>query len=204
MSVARALVTLKRLNDRIYKCGENKFVATCVGQKPVTGFASNDEFKKEAKANLDQAFSLIERRNAIKTAIVASNAITNVVVNGKTMTVAEAIERKVSIEYEKSLLFILRDQYNDSQSVVEAYNKAIMEQLDKNLQAVYGKEGSQRVKEEDYQAIAKPFLEQREYKIIHPDNLLKLMKDLEESIEGFMTEVDSVLTEANARTDIEI
>ena len=41
---------------------------------------------------------LIKRRDAITKAIVASNAVTEVTINGETMTVASAIELKTSIE----------------------------------------------------------------------------------------------------------
>ena len=47
---------------------------------------------------------LISRRNKIKSAIIMSNAKTVVEVAGKQMTVAEAIDKKSSIEYEKELL----------------------------------------------------------------------------------------------------
>ena len=61
---------------------------------------------------------MIKRRNQIKSAIIASNAVTMVEVAGVRMTVAEAIDKKSSIGYEKELLARLSEQFTDAVSVI--------------------------------------------------------------------------------------
>jgi predicted RNA-binding protein with EMAP domain len=120
------------------------------------------------------------------------------------MSVAAAVERKISIVYEKSLLQNLRRAYLNVENIVNNKNAQVLEVLDRNLQTLYGKEGSQRIKEEDFDSVAKPFLAQREFKMVYPDNLLKKTEEIEREGEDFLAEVDAVLSESNARTDIEI
>ena len=57
---------------------------------------------------------LLERRNHIKASIVQSNAVTIVTIAGKTYTVADALERKRNIGYEKKLLSQMKYQWEDS------------------------------------------------------------------------------------------
>lgn len=205
MSVTKALVELKRLDQRIHKAiNESDFVGYSEGQKPVRGYKSNEDFKKESSSKIQSILSLIDRRNNIKKAIVESNAATEIIVAGKKMSVAAAVERKISIVYEKSLLQNLRRAYLNVEDIVNNKNAQVLEVLDRNLQTLYGKEGSQRIKEEDFDSVAKPFLAQREFKMVYPDNLLKKTEEIEREVEDFLAEVDAVLSESNARTDIEI
>jgi hypothetical protein len=135
---------------------------------------------------------------------VESNAVTEVNIAGDKMTVAEAIERKASIGHKSQFLASMRQSYAVATRTVDSNNAMILQTLDKNLQAMYGKDSSQRIKEEDFQNISKPFLEQREWKLVTPTNILSIMKDIEESIDKFTSDVDVVLSESNASTFIEI
>ncbi|MPM29868.1 hypothetical protein SDC9_76409 [bioreactor metagenome] len=79
MTVHKALAELKIIDDRIQKaisggtfCIANKHSNEKINGVPV------DDFKKTMQGSFDKASDLITRRNAIKRAVVNSNATTQV------------------------------------------------------------------------------------------------------------------------------
>lgn len=125
--------------------------------------------ESRAKADYQSIEALIKRRNAIKSAIVVSNATTKIEVAGVKMTVAEAIERKTSISYDIQLLDKLKEVYADLVGEAENVNQKVTERLDKHLETLFGKDG--KVKAAENQEIVKSFLAENEAKIIDPLNL---------------------------------
>ncbi|HYK73264.1 MAG TPA: hypothetical protein VEV44_09105, partial [Pseudoneobacillus sp.] len=101
ITIAKGLVELKLLNNRINRViNDSVFAGFTVGKKVMTGFNDIEELEQRAKSDYQSVQDLIKRRNEIKSAIVVSNATTEVQIADKTLTVAEAIERKSSIEYD--------------------------------------------------------------------------------------------------------
>lgn len=107
----------------------------------VNGKITKEAFKANAKADFQSITDLIKRRNTIKSAIIKSNAVTMVEVAGKTMTVAEAIDKKSAIDYEQNLLNKLNKQYITSIEKVNKENTKVDESIEQLLNTAYGKEG---------------------------------------------------------------
>jgi hypothetical protein len=203
MSITRGLAELKLLNDRIYKAIQSsEFAGMAIGKKPVMGFADNAEFEQKVKGNYDSVQALIKRRNAIKSAIVVSNATTNVVITGKEMTVAEAIERKTSIAYEKQLLQKLQRDYTVVMDAITRKNLDVETKLDKQLEILFGRDA--KISQEQIDTVTKPYKEENEAKFIDPLKLKEKIDQLSEEIDGFLSEVDFILSESNTTTKIEI
>jgi len=198
------LVELKTLEGRIER-GVGNVVATVpkVANELPVGLGSQEEFTKTQKARLQAVEDLIAHRRAVKAALVRSNASTTITVAGEKMTVAEAIERKQSIQYERLLLARLKEGLGQATQHIENQNAKVRENLLQLLQATYGKEGS-TVAGSDYDAVAGPFLAQHEFSLVDPLNVKKRIEELEKSIEDFVAEVDITLTESNARTELEV
>lgn len=203
MTITRGLAELKLLDARIRRSiDEAAFVAVVVGEKPVKGFQSNEEFSRRAQASLQSAQDLIRRRNAIKAAIVVSNATTYVTIGGVRMTVAEAIERKRSIQYDEALLGTLREQHRSAVQEMEQKNAEVKLRLDRLLEANFGKDA--KAKDSEYDAIARPFMAQNEAKLVDPVKVKTVIDSMTAEIETFKTEVDFVLSESNTLTRISV
>jgi len=204
ISIARALIELKTLEKRIdKKLHELEPVSILTGNKLELGIESKEAFEKEAKASYQSLIALIEYKRKIKSAIVKSNAVTFVEIAGVKMTVAEAIERKSSIGIEKEIKKTLAKKYTDKLKIVENHNNNIQNQLYKLLQATYSKPETE-ISKEDYDKIAIPFKENNDATLINPLNINKTLKELDEAISEFESEVDIALTESNARTEVEV
>lgn len=203
MVVSRVLVELKLVDKRITKAlGESQFVGSCVGKKPVSGFKTNDEFGTLAKASFTSVTDLIKYRQALKDALVKSNATTKVKIGDVEMTVAAAIERKTSIQYEKQLLQRMQYQFTSQQNAVDRKNEEVEQRLDRMLETNFGKDG--KADKDAIEAISKPYRENNEAKLVDPLNIKKEIEELSKSIETFEAEVDLALSTSNATTTVEV
>lgn len=203
MSIHRALSELKTLNDRIAKTiQEADFIATDrKSAKKINGLSIED-YEKTIQAGFDKAVSLIERRNRIKDAVVQSNAITEVVVAGETMTVAKAIERKTSIQNEENLLASMAAARRKAINRLTSENETLPQRLEDYLTAILG--NKEHAKKEEVELHTKSFMERNEYVLIDPLHLDKRIEELEERVSSFKVEVDAVLSESNAITTITV
>jgi hypothetical protein len=202
ISVTRGLAELKLLDSRITSSIQNAmFVGVVSGNRLNTSF-NLEAFEKNAKASYQSITDLINRRNTIKVAIITSNAVTNVSIGGVTMTVAEAIERKNSIGYEKQLYSKLRYDLANANSSMEKNNAVVESRLDKTLESLLGTASKDKTNE--VKAISENFLKENSYSLINPLDAEDIIKELEARISQFESEVDFVLSESNARTLITI
>ena len=147
---------------------------------------------------------MIANRNTLKSAIVKSNAVTEVTINGKTMTVAEAIERKNSIDYDVTFLTEMKRQYASATDTVTKENKKVDNKVDELLITLIGKDSSKEVNKDSQEAIEKPYRAKNEFEFIDPIGIWDKIEALEADIDGFKASVDTTLSVANATSFIEV
>ena len=207
ITVSRALVRLKTLDSQIRgEIEEMKDLALAKpGKRALTGYASEEDITKQAVHTHDKVTGLIAERKKVKAAVVASNAQTTVTVAGKSYTVAEAIERKNSLEYDKLLLRKLKEQYRAAVVNVERANNDLeANKVDRYIESVYGKDAGTRDRSGEIQKARQDYLDQNSWVMLDPLNLAQKIEALEEDIRTFEAEVDVVLSESNATTRVVI
>jgi hypothetical protein len=208
ISITRALTEIKHLADRINRAASEPFVGIAKGQdkhkvcvnSPSTAV---ETIQTNLKSNLQSVLSLIARRDTLKRAVVKSNAMTNVVINGQSMTVAEAIEKKASVAFTQQLLNNMRNQFVTSRNKIDAENSKLLAEINVAVQAAYGNEKG-KVDEDQYFAVANPRLKLSEYSLIDPNKIEDVIKKIDSDLTGFLQEVDFILSEVNAKTEITV
>ena len=206
MTIHKGLAELKILDGRIKKeiqnglyCAANKHSNDKINGIPI------DDFKKSVRGTYDKVTDLINRRKAIKKAVVLSNAKTTVKIADVEYTVAEAIEMKNhGIEFEALLINTMDIQYQQAQAEVNRQNgNNLEERADQYVTAIYGqKEG--KTNSADIDKVRKDFLEANSYEIVDPINVQDKVEALRQKIDAFMADVDSALSVSNALTKITI
>jgi hypothetical protein len=205
ISITEALNELKLYDAKINKAiSSGKFVGAAKKSTNLIGVQTKETFNDNAKSGYQSVIDLISNRNKLKSAIVKSNARTEVNINGKVMTVAEAIERKNSIQFEINLLNTLKIQYTSASSTVLSENKKVDQQIDKLLETFTGKDTDKKITKEDQSAITDPYREKNEFELVDPLGLYDKMLTLEADIDGFNSNVNTALVLSNATTFIEI
>lgn len=204
MTLHRALAELKLIDKKINKL-INGIVPVGIMQKGklVNGSYSKDEFEKEAKAKYQSIEDLIKRKETIKTAIVKANVSTLIKVGDNEMTIAEAINRKTIIELQKGLVNKLSREYGQVVANQEANNKKVEDNAIHLAEVSLGKDNV-KVNDGDAVSFTKPYIDANEFHLVDPLGAEKLAEKLDNEISEFESEIDAVLSEANAVTVIEI
>lgn len=207
MTVHRALTELKTIDDRVSKAilacrfvVANKHCNSKIDGKPV------EKFVEDQKSNYQSACDLINRRNAIKRAVVLSNASAKVHICGVEYTVAEAIDIKNhGLDHKRDLLGAMIRQLQLASTEVERRNgNDLDERANAYIIANYGRQTDMKGLTEEMRKDRETFMTNQSYELVMPFDVEAAIKKLEEEITQFMTEIDAALSVSNATTSITI
>ena len=192
MSITQALAELKLLRSRIESSYRGvQFVTLKTKRNDIDA----DNFSKRAKSAAQSFNDLMSRYSKIKSAIVVSNATVNVKVAGSEYTVAEAVERKRTVEFEKQFLQTLKAQLTQVKNTYDIEQRSLQERLDKLLMQELGKESKTNI--DVVNSFTESFMRNNKVEMIDPLKLGDYIKERESEIESFLTNVDWVLSESN-------
>lgn len=209
ITISRALNTLKHLKVEIedYFKTTRQFAGIQFGASGAnTNIASMnaEQLKAAIRSNYDKITGLIRKQVALKQAIALANTTTMVTVDGKTMSVANAIImrnhinakevllkqmrgvnaslntelEKIAVKFEDRVAVLTKESMSDSMSSEERANVALT---------------MRRIQEEQ----AGP-------RAINPLNLAEKIQELEKEILFLKSELDLVLNESNTNTLVEV
>jgi hypothetical protein len=204
MNIHQALVELKTLDKRIAKAiQETTWVVANKHSNTKVGGVDAQEYAAEVKARYQKAMDLIRRRDAIKRAVVNSNAVTKVVIAGVEYTVAEAIDRKnTSIEFLNQMSRALAKDYGMAKATADRANGSELERrADEHVRIMIGNSDMKGATAEA-QRIREEFIRAQTTELLDPLGALKVIEALDEEVTSFLTNVDAALSVSNAVTTI--
>lgn len=205
MTIHKALCELKILDSRINNAiSSARFcLANKHSNEKVNG-VTVEEYQETMKASYNKASDLIRRREAIKRAVVLSNAKTIVKIGGKEYTVAEAIEmNNHGIDLKLQLKNAMKKQYDSAMTTIISKNSVVDDKATEYVVGLFGQKESKTANEE-YEKARKSYIEANTMELIDPVNILEKIEALEVEIADFTTEIDSALSVSNALTEITV
>lgn len=209
MTVHKALAELKIIDDRILNAINSVTFIDSVknGTKKIKG-VSVDAYKESIKSCYQKANDLINRRNALKRAVVMSNATTKVTIGDSEYTVAEAIDMKNhGLDGMKMMLNTMVRQYRDATYKFNCNSgESLEEKANQYVMNILGSQGGSADKTDakQVQALHDAFVANNEFIMIDPLNVEKCIEDIQNKIAEFETEADAALSVSNAVTTIDI
>lgn len=209
MNVHRALAELKIIDARIDKAiTDTTFITANKHSNDKISGVTIANFKDTMKSNYQKINDLIARRNAMKRAVVLSNANTTIEIDGNTYTIAEAIELKNhGMDGVKVLISKMTEQYNVAQSEFNRNSGETLEKKAENyvLSIIQSqpKDSKMTVDDEAMKALRKTYIENNTFDIVDPLNVANAIKELSDYVSKFETEIDAALSTSNALTIIE-
>ena len=198
ISITRALAELKLTDKKINQKINELTPAYALKKEGVE--EGTEDIKRQAE-KLQSIQDLINRRANIKREIVLSNAAATVTIAGKNMTVADAIERKTSIQFNKDLQRKLREGYYSAVQNAERHNDQVDQNADKQAQAALQSEGE---KGAAYEAVRRVFVDNNKAELIAISDVENTIEKIQDDIDNFEMEVDFILSESNTKTMIEV
>lgn len=210
MTVHKALAELKIIDDRINNAivSGTYVIANKHSNTKIHGMTI-DDFKTSMKSDFQKVSDLIARRNAIKRAVVASNAVTKVKVGDVEYTVAEAIEMKNhGMEFKNTLKMYIERQYTNAKNEFDKNSGDSLERRAENyvisvIQA-QPKDSKMAVDSDAMKNLRAQYIKDNTYDIIDPIGVKDVIEKLDNEISGFITEVDAALSVSNALTVLDI
>lgn len=200
ITITEALRELSLYDDKINKAFVGKDFVFVV--KTANSTQIKKELKKKATAGYESLVALINNRDKIKSAVIQSNATTEVKINGETMTVAEAIDKKHSIEYKQKLLTRLVNDLEMAELRVKSLDEAIDNEVDDMLKRIAGSDAVDV--NEKRKVLEQAYRDTHACEVYDPINAKKKIDELKDEIDGFLKEVDVALSLSNATTTIDI
>jgi hypothetical protein len=198
-SITRAMVELKTLDKRINRLiQETTFISS--GTK---NNQRKDDPVHNSVSRFQQMRDLKRRRDAIKSAIIMSNANTKVTVGSNIYYVAEAIERKNSINLDKQLLQQMKLQRQTQKATVESQNQQASTRLQRLLEQNFGKDNT-KTDPTTLQQTEDAFWVNNRWTLTDPLKLDVQIERLENEIEEFEKNVDFALSESNSLNRVRI
>jgi len=199
ISVTQALSELKLLRKRLE--------TVVSGVRFITVKKANDlldaaKFATDATAAHQSFRDLLNRYNSIKSAIVQSNAVTTVSIAGADYTIAEAVERKRTIEFERDLLSNFQRQFTEVKEQMDTHQRNEQARVERLLTTELAKDAKTNV--DVIQQLTTTFLAQNKATIVDPLNLSDLIRTMTEELDNFATQVDYILSESNGRTMLKV
>lgn len=199
MSVTQALAELKLLRKRLESALNGaKFVAMVTKKSML----DRDRFETQARASMQSYRDLLDRYYKLKSAIVQSNAVTEVVIAGRTYSMAEAVERKRSIEQERTLLRTMMEQYASVTAEHKRHCDNEQARVDRMLAVELGKDSKTNI--DVVKSLTETILAENRAEVLDPLKIADLIEETKKSIEEFETNVDWVLSECNGKTMIKV
>lgn len=210
LTVHRALAELKVIDSRINNAIRSGtfVVANKHSNDKIHGMTIN-EFKNSMKSDFQKVSDLIARRNAIKKAVVASNAVTKVKVGDTEYTVATAIEMKNhGMEFKNTFKKCLESQYAVAKNDLDKNSGDPLEKRAENyvLSVIQAqpKDSKMAVDSEAMKNLRAQYIKDNTYDIIDPIGVKDAIEQLDNEISSFITEVDAALSVSNALTVLDI
>ena len=202
MTVHKALCELKMLDKRINEsimsaefCRANKHSNVKIDGGTIA------EYEAAAVSKYQSTMDMIVRRDAIKRAVVASNAATEVTIGGNRYTVADAVE----LRRRRTLLQAMTLQLKRVRSTIEQKNgEELTRAADKMVEVYYGRQTDVKAITEEMKATREKFIEDNTYELLDPIRIENRIRELDKEITAFETEVDSALSVSNAVTEITV
>lgn len=210
MTVHKALAELKIIDNRINNAivSGTYVIANKHSNTKIHGMTI-DDFKTSMKSDFQKVSDLIARRNAIKRAVVASNAVTKVKVGDVEYTVAEAIEMKNhGMEFKNTFKMYIERQYTNAKNEFDKNSGEPLERRAENyvLSVIQAqpKDSKMAVDSDAMKNLRAQYIKDNTYDIIDPIVVKDVIEKLDNEISGFITEVDAALSVSNALTVLDI
>lgn len=209
MTIHKALAELKVIDNRINRaiCDGSYVIANKHSNEKIGGAPIN-VYKERMKSDYQRVDDLIKRRNAIKRAVVLSNATTKVKVGDVEYTVAEAIEMKNhGMEFVDDFAKVIASQYARAKAEIDKNSgDAIEKRAEQYVLSVIQaqpKDSKMTVDSDAMKALRKTYIENNTYDMIDPLGVDDIIERMTNEVNEFNTEIDAALSVSNALTVIE-
>ena len=200
ISLHRVIAEIKNLENKLSE--QKAIVSVATKKDQMVGTQNKQQFESTSQAAIDQFSSDLKRLQKLKVARNLMNATTQVVVNGRTMTIDEALAVKATLPIQQAFIHMIKAQMNNASVVVSQASAEVERKIEAQVSAIGG--STKKITEEELKTIRNMMEKSTGKEIVMGSNVAKFLEEASKEIETFQLEIDFALSEVNAKTEVEI
>ncbi len=198
MSLHRVIAEIKSIESKLATIQSGAFVFQTVGDDMSEVAAVTTKSQSE----FDKFSSLIANLATLKAARNKANSTVAVTIAGKTLTIDEALAAKSALVHKKELIRVLQAQFVNGQRNVDAAKAAIDQRVNQQISTMFG--ATRKASEEEINLLRSTAERASKVTLVYAAGLKEKIEKLVEEVGQFTTEVDYVLSEANATNVVDV
>lgn len=198
MSLHRIIAEIKAAEEKLQAIPRSVFVFTV----PVDDQVNIDEGKRQSQSAYDSVAALLSNLATLKAARNKVNAVTEITIAGKKMTIDQALAKKSANVFQLSFLNTLRTQMNAGKAQVDQIQAAIENKIAQQVAAA--STGTKKASEDEIAVFRRLAERNTKKEVVVFDGLKANVDKMAADLEQFNIEVDYVLSEANATTKVDV
>lgn len=198
MSLHRVIAEIKNIESKLTGIQSGAFVFTATGDDQ----AEYAAIRAKSQSQFDSFQSMIANLATLKSARNAANAKVQVTIAGKVQTIDEALAAKSALVHKKELIRVLQAQMVNGQRAVDAAKVAIDTRVQQQIASLFG--GTKKATEDEITLLRNTAERASKVTMVFADGLKENVERLTKEVDGFVTEVDYILSEANALNTVEV
>lgn len=198
MSLHRIIATIKATEAQLAGIAGQQFVYQATGEDT----SEYDAYRAASQSNYDKLQSAIKNLATLKAKRNLANSTTAVTIAGVTMTIDQALAYKASLPYKVQLINTLQAQFVNGQRQQEASQARIEEKINQQVSVMFA--GTKKASEDEVNIVRNSVERGLKITLLHGAGLKERIDVLKAEVAAFTTEVDYVLSEANATTVVDV
>ena len=198
MSLHRIIAEIKAIETKLTMLPNVAFVYQALNADEAT----HAEHVTKSQSSYDSTVAAITNLATLKSARNKANSLTTVTIGGKQMTIDEALAQKAALVHKQTLIRSLQTQFTNGQRALDASQQQIEARVAQQLASMFT--GTRKASDEEVKVIRSSVEGAQKIKLLHAENLKANLEALTKEVADFQTEVDYVLSEANALTVVEV
>ncbi|RLD06751.1 MAG: hypothetical protein DRI65_06075, partial [Chloroflexota bacterium] len=164
-------------------------------------FKNQEEYLQWVNSRTDALFDLMTLRDRVRAAITTSNSTTEIVISGKTLTIAVALNLKLGIELGQNVVTRLANSMNAVQNRHTKHELIVEDNADKQIKAMFG---DNKPTADEYKNMRDAYMKANLKPLLFSEKLRNKLIVHADSIEDFQNTIDYALTTSNVNTTITV
>lgn len=200
ISLHRVIAEIKSLEEKLNL--SVPVVAACSSKDQMVGNLTKEKFEAQSQGAIDEFTANLSRLRKLKAARNLANSITIVKIAGSEMTIDEAIIYKVTSEKLRTFVQFVKSQMVAAANQVAIASAEVEKKIEAQAIAIGG--STKKIDQNELDTIRRMFQKSTGKEIAIGSNVEDFIAKATKSLDEFAVEVDYVLSEANAKTLVDV
>lgn len=200
ISLHRVIAEIKALEEKLNL--SVPVVAACSSKDQMVGNLTKEKFEAQSQGAIDEFTANLSRLRKLKAARNLANSTTVVKIAGSEMTIDEAIIYKVTSEKLRTFVQFVKSQMVAAANQVAIASAEVEKKIEAQAIAIGG--STKKIDQNELDTIRRMFQKSTGKEIAIGSNVEDFIAKATKSLDEFAVEVDYVLSEANAKTLVDV